>query len=278
MTNVRFLWDSSGFDSAAITASAEVAGWPVANLQHPQPAKAWKCPSGEGSVTVSFDEKEMVTALALVGHNLKVGSTVTLRAYADNHMTEVFSQTFDVVQPIYTPAELRPCDSSPLGYPFEDDFEFFPCNTAVFFLDKTLFQWAFKVEINNGANPFHVGRMLLCKHFEPRRNVSHGWSDSMTDDSRIERSIGGQAYVDEHRRRRIFSFSLKYLTQGEVYGPLAKIRSYCGVSRPLIVSLTPDKAILRERTSIYCRMKTTPPVVCDNPGNYSANFTIEEVL
>ncbi|MBI9110008.1 hypothetical protein [Maridesulfovibrio ferrireducens] len=274
--NVRFLWESIYSDAATLEASAFVEGWPVINLQHPLTALAWKCPDGTGFVKNSFDEPRMVSALALIGHNLGIGSTVTIRVYDDAFLTEIFSQTFDVIKPVYTAGEILPCNSSPLGYPSAEDLAVLPRTTSVFFLDKTFCQRCLKVEINNGATAFHVGRMILCKHFEPQNNFSYGWRDSPSDDSTVTRALGGQDWVDDKARRCGYSFSLGSLSKGEVDGPLKKMRNHCGRSRPLVVVLDPDNPIANH--AVYCKFKMVPAVTQPQHGIYTANFNIEEAL
>ncbi|MBI9110302.1 hypothetical protein [Maridesulfovibrio ferrireducens] len=277
-TNICFLWNTTGIDKAAFSANGSVEGWPVANLQHPQPAKAWKCPTGKGEITILCDDTEMITAVAIIGHNLGVDSTLTIRGYEDDLATEVYSETFEVIQPVYTPAELLPCNSSPLGYPSDDDLAVLPRTTAVFFLKEALCQYKYKIEIDNGDKPFHVGRLIMSDHFEPDHNISPGWRETPVDTSNIGYSLGGQLYADDRKRRYSFSFALNYLSEGEIYGALRKLLYHCGISRPLVVSLIPDDPLLRQQTSLYCTLKSSVSVVHNSKNQSSANFIVEEYL
>lgn len=277
MRNVCFFWNTTHMSSAALTASASVAGWPVGNLQNPQISRAWKCPDAGGSVKVSFDIPRMVTALVLVGHNLGLGSKVRLRSFDDNFITESYAQESEVIKPVYGPSELAPCNSSPLGYPSEDDLASLPRTNVVMMLDKSQCRKNYQVEIES-PNPFHVGRLILCEHWEPEINFSYGWSDNLGDDSSVQQSIGGQDYVDQKSRRYGFSFALNNLTEGEVNGPLVKMRHHCGTSVPLVVSLMPDDPISNLYTSVHCRFAAVPKVSHPVFNKYSANFNIVEVL
>ncbi|GEM_PF-5463933 len=278
--NVSFLWDTIGFDSATLTASAAVDGWPVANLQHPQPVKAWKCPNGTGAVDIVCDNPEMVTALALVGHNLGVDSRVIVRGYESALGSEIFNEEFEVILPVYSAGELPPCNSSPLGYPSDDDLAVLPRTTAVFFLRESLCQHKYRIEFDNGDKPFSIGRMILAKHFSPEKNVAYGWKGTPADESRSEDSLGGQTYTDMRKRRYKYSFSLNYLTEKEAFGPLLKMHYHCGTSRPLVLCIDPDDQFMRQYTSVYGTLQTVPEPVCVRGGAYpfSANYMVREML
>jgi len=277
-TNACILWNTTAIDDAEFTTNDFVEGWPVSNLQHPQPAKAWKCPTGKGKISILCDETAMITAVAIVGHNLGINSTLTIRGYADDLVTEIYSESFEVIQPIYTPAELLPCNSSPLGYPSNEDLAVLPRTTAVFFLKEPLCQYKYKVEIDNGDEPFHVGRLIMSNHFTPAHNISPGWTDTTGDTSNVEYSLGGQLYSDDRKRKYSFSFAFNYLSRGEVYGPLRKLLYHCGKSRPLVVSLVPDDPLIRQQTSLYCTLKSSVSIVHTRDDQSSANFIAEEYL
>lgn len=278
--NVSFLWDTLGFDSANVSVSAETDGWPGTNLQHPQPAKAWKCPNGQGTVTVLSDEPEMVTALAIVGHNLGADSRITLRGFDSASDAEIFSEKFEVLKPVYTAGEISPCDSSPFGYPSDDDLAVLPRTTAVFFLKESLCQHKYEVHIDNGDEPFHIGRMILAKHFSPEKNMAYNWHGTPADESTKKNSIGGQTYASQRKRRYKYNFSLPFLAKGEVFGPMLKMHYHCGSSLPLVVCLSPDDSFISQFTSVYCTFQTVPDPACVRGGDYgySASYSIKEYL
>ncbi|WP_319760352.1 hypothetical protein [Maridesulfovibrio sp.] len=277
MKNVHFFWNNTHFDKAVLEASASAPGWPVQNLQNPQIARAWKCPDAGGWIKVSNDIPRTFTALVLVGHNLGLGSKVRLRVYDDNFLTEIYQQETEVIKPVYNMKELPLCNSSMLGYPSEDDLSILPRTNLIMLLDKPFCRKNTKIEIDS-PNPFHVGRVILCEHWEPKINFSYGWSDNLGDDSSTQRSLGGQDWVDQKNRRYGFSFSLDNLAEGEVNGPLMKMRHHCGTSIPLVVSLLPDDAIASQYTSIHCKFSTVPKVTQPAYNRYAAKISLTEAL
>lgn len=278
--NICFIWDTDALDTAELTASAEVTGWPVNNLKHLQPAKAYKCSEGTGVITIHCDRERMARAVAIVGHNLGVDSRVIVRGY-DLNGDVINSEEFEVILPVYTAGELLPCISNAFGYPTAEDMAVLPRTTAIFFLKNPMCVAKYEVEINNGDKPFHIGRMIIGDYFSPKKNIGLNWSGAPVDETNSLKSLGGQTYPNQMSRRRYqFSFSIKYLTEAENFGPVWKMLSHCGTSRPFVVCMVPDDDFMRQYTTLYCSFQSNPKPICSRKGAYpySLNVSVGEWL
>lgn len=168
MTPIEFLHDFL-FDGATISSSSQVSTLPDDNVVHDFVAKKWRT-TGCSSEWVKFDlgSAMRIKRIAIFGHNLTSGATITLEANTIDDWT------------------------SP---PLSKGLVWFT-GPIVEGLDN-LYRW-WRLVFTNAGNPdgyIEIGRICAGDHFEPTINYRDGWRRERIDPSEKEKTAGQQVYA-----------------------------------------------------------------------------------
>lgn len=109
-----------------------------------------------------------------------------------------------------------------------------------------------------------IGGVWIGPAFRPTNGISiEGFGQSIEDNSRVLRSIGGQVWTSPEVRQRACSIEFAGLLESEVYAlspeqSLLQLAAYCGVSRPIIaIPISSDEELMYLQ-GIYGYMPSTP--------------------
>ena len=173
-----------------------------------------------------------------------VAATYVLETFAGTETAEkvtlTFSQEFDAWDPVLGWGEGGWGEYGWGGAPDDDFLATVPKVTKADFFDPTVARY-WRIEFDNGGETadfeFYVGRLFLCRYFEPAYNVEYGWPMSLDDPSLVDESQGGQRWVDEKEQYYIYEFTLAHLLEGEVYGEFLRMLHWVGVRREMILQM-----------------------------------------
>lgn len=112
--------------------------------------------------------------------------------------------------------------------------------------------------------PLKIGGVWFGPAFTPTNGISiERFGQSVEDNSRVLRSIGGQVWTSPEVRQRASSIEFPGLYEDEVYASapaqsLQQLAMYCGISRPLVVIPIANNDELTFLQGIYGYMPSTP--------------------
>ncbi len=227
MSNARFLYTFK-FDTGTITSSSEVTGLPDDNAVHAFVARVWRT-TGDTSEWIKFDmgSAKKITMVAIFGHNLTSGATVTVEANSsDSWTTPAYTATITWNERV-----------------------------LVKFLDQTYRWW--RITFADAANPdgyIEIGRICAGEYVEPDVNVTEEVSKRVVDPSTRRESEGRQVYTVEKNEYRVYGVRFTGISRTQQSQLETMFRSVKTI-RPLVFALDPDNYPADE--TIYCII-TTP--------------------
>jgi hypothetical protein len=248
MSNVRFL-STMKFDTATITASSAASGLPAANAVDTFVAKVWRT-TGKTSEWIKFDlgSAKKNTMIAIFGHNLTSGATVTVQA----------NSTDAWIPPSYSHAVT------------------WNAQAMVLFLDQTYRWW--RIAIADTGNPdgyIEIGRICAGEYYEPAVNVTDGIQRKVMDPSTIEESEGRQGYAVEKETYRTYEVQFTGIALAQQQ-ELETIFRAVKTIRPLVFALDPDNA--PETDTIYCRITTGLGTSLQGLGEGEVTLAFQELV
>jgi len=229
MSNARFLYTFK-FDDATISSSSEASELPDDNAVDDFVAKVWRTTADTGQwLKFNLGSAKKITMVAIFGHNLTSGATITLEANS--------SDSWET--PAYTKALT------------------WNEKAIVEFLDQTYQWWRITFEDEyNPAEYIEIGRICAGEYIEPDINVNQEVQKKWVDPSVIQESAGRQGYAVDKEVYRIFDviFSGVPRTQQDEL-----IEMFMDVKNIYMVVFALDPDNYPEEDTIYCNM-TTPLV------------------
>lgn len=246
----------------------------MSNLQNFQPGKVWRVTSGLDKVWVVLD---LGTAIAvnLVGLlATNVSSASTLRVMADATLSTVQGASpsgpfdYDSGTVNATPKRDLPSNWGP------GPVLHFPSSA------QTYRYW--RIELHDPGNSdgyVQAGRGIIDAAWQPARNVQHGWSWRISDESPRVSSISGQTFVDVRPKRRFQEGDLKFLDASDIYNSGAELIRALGTSRDALLVSDPSSTGLRlAQQTIHGLLEELEPVVNRVADVYDWRFRVGEIL
>lgn len=278
--NILFMFDNAA-DRATISATSEVASLPASNLLDAQRSQVWRSTSGADQsidITLAAGEVTPIGAVALVDHNLTPGGSIRLQGWSDAIAGS--AQTVDVtVEPwaaFYgygvgqygvggyggTPNQgtrtlLRPIVFIPLPDFSQDRY------------------W--RITLSDSSLSYHqAGRIYLGGVWQPKVNISRGWTLRREGRTRKIETRGGQAYGNKSAGRVSIECRLDWLSpadRDELYLNYLRVEDHT----PFIVCVRPAGGIEQIYTTIYGQFEAFK--YDENlPGNARSPMKIVEAL
>ena len=249
-------------DDATLTASSEQASAPGANVQIEHVSRKWYTVAGVTAATLLFDMGSSVACaiLAVLGTNLTTAATFRLRG-SDSDATGVTGEKYDSGTLNASSYGVK------TGYG----------NVYLSFTSAAARYWL--LNLSDASVPLlQVGRVFLGPKWTPTLNQGFGWSVTPQDESKVTRSYGGQAFVDERPQRRIIQFTLNFISEAEMYANAFAMARASGVARDVLaVNDIAASGYLAEQ-AVYGLCTASEPLVHENYGAFRQKFSIEERL
>ncbi len=246
-------------DDAELSADAQIATLPVANVRHPFPSRQWRTPAGVTSAYLVADlgAAAACEVWAVAGTNLTSGATARLRASS--------------VDPLVTSSLLY--DSGTLTGEFDDAYRalFAALETAV-----TARYW--RIDLSDSAaagGNLRIGRVWLGPAWTPSANLLYGWGKTFLDGSRISESLSGAEFVDEGPRARAFEFTLSFMGRAEMHANAWEIARRNGLARDVLLMIDPASAT-KVADSCIGLVKRAEPLIQERATIYRTRYLIRE--
>jgi len=235
------------FDAAAITSSSEVTGLPDDNAVHAFVARVWRT-TGDAAEWIKFDmgSAKKITMVAIFGHNLTSGATVTVEANSSDSWT--------------TPAYTGAITWNELA--------------LVKFLDQTHRWW--RITFADAANPdgyIEIGRICAGEYVEPAVNVTEEVIRTVADPSNAEEAEGRQGWYYEKPKYRVCQVKFTGIARAQ-QDQLETMFRAVGNTRPMVFALDPDN--YPSDDTIYCHLTTPLAVALGALAYGDVGLTFEE--
>ncbi len=124
-----------------------------------------------------------------------------------------------------------------------------------------------------------VGRAIVGPYFQPLLNMDWGFSIGYEDESLVDKSRGGQTYIEARDVFRSARFTFSNMTEAEALQQvLFWLQRRLGVKDDFVFIPFPDRPDLTYITAMYCRMRSLPPVYNSAYEQWQSQFEVEELL
>lgn len=269
-----------------VTAGAALAGLPAANLQDRQISRVARIPSVSSASTwwqVDFGQNRIVDIVALLAHNLTQAATWRVRLSLASDMSSPLydSGTVDAWPPVGGFGNLpwgvfswgNELSSNELAFYSGQSFAILPDSVTARYLRVDI------VDTSNTAGYIEAGRLVAGPAWFPSRNLLYGWSIGWQDDSTVDKSLGGQTFVDQKPLYRVLRFALTGIEEAELMSnSFDFLQRRKGLSGDLLFIPQPQRPEMLLHEAIYGRLRSMTPVTNPSVGVRAQEFELEELL
>lgn len=255
-------------DAAALSGGDWLDALPLGNMQVAEEyavvARSASADPADTQFDVDLLGTEDIRGVVLLG-NFTTAATLTLTQYGDAGFT-VPVQSFST-QPLYPAA---PWGSIPFGakYWFNGvrpwpNPERTPHFQIVFPEDIGARWWRFEIsDPQNPAGHIDIGRLFMAPAFVPEINYEPESNQfGIRDNSIRANTLNGGTIVGRRVNPRFFSFSVKNLSEAEVFGPAWRLMDMAGFDREVFVIPQPSDADHLQQRSFFARIAQASPLV-----------------
>lgn len=264
-------------DAATLTASpALVATLPASNLQDPTRARVTRTTStASQQIKGAWSSARIISALALVRHNLSASATWRLQLYSDAAWTtQVYDSGALPVYDAYGWGEFQWGIDAWCGSIFTN----WTLAFSTLWLAPIGAQ-SFTLTLADASNPagyMEASRLFLGNYFEPLTNMNYGVTLSWKENSQQTRTDGGTLRTDPKEPYRAWKFDLKWLDATE-RTKLTEMFRRVGLRKDVFISCYPAQGGAKERDYAgVVKLIQMPEVPHDFYNNWSTQLVFEE--
>ena len=283
MTNAIITTKNWVDDASTITSTNAVASLPVTNLQDMQIVKVWRTSATSAVVDVDFGSQQAVEVISLIRHNLTQSGTLRFR----------LSNVSDFSTTVYDSGTFN-------GWPVAEQFGAFPWGVfswggvldADVAADYTVSSYKilssitlaryFRMDVSDATNPagyVQAGRLIVSPAYRPSNNYAFGMEIEFVDNSRVQKSRGGQTYIDLVEKYRVATIDLFNLPESEVFGSLFnELDRRRGIGRDILLIPQPSDEFSFISQNLYGRIQSSTPIVNNVLELYGKQITVEELI
>lgn len=257
---MQIAWTNRG-DSATLTASSELSTSPGSNVQQVHVARPWGTAAGVKSAYLIFDLGSALACdlLALLGTNLTSSATIQVRA--------------STVDPTVTSSLLL--DTGAIATGVKAGYG------AIYKSLGSVTARYWRIDLADATLPdnIQVGRVFLGPSWTPTVPLLYGWRIGPEDQSKVEKSYGGQAYSDRRPKQRVISFTLDLMPESEMFGNAFALDVSNGiVDDILVIPVSISSSYLSEQAVFGQVRGPIDRIVNANPVRFGKQYTVEERL
>lgn len=281
MANVKILHNKPS-DAGTFSGGSWVSTLPLANLVTKQVSRVARSTNALATSTkfvVDLGRPFSISQMILIGHNLSGTGAIRWRL---SDSAGGSPASYDVTTPALTPT--IPFGSLPWGaMPWDGiDPTIYPGGQInIHNIPESIYARYILIDITDTGNAdgyVQIGRFLAGDPWSPRININWDSQIGYVDDSRVRRSLGGQLYVSEQRRRRQMAMQFDCLSENEAAAAL-NMMLRLGVGGDLFVTYDSDDApaVLFQR-SFYASMVKLDPTIHRYLDLYRWSLSVEELI
>lgn len=276
MSNLRIVYDNAS-DRATITASSTAGSLVVSNLQTDMKSKIWRSTSTTATLTVVFDQAEIVGCVALPFCSLTSEATIRVRGYT---LATDPSPSLDTGVKLAAGGasfDALAWGSVPLGV----NAYMYGSKTygSIWFTQGTYEKLV--IDIEDDVNPLgyiEASRLVIGAYWSPLKNAEYGVELNLIDNSRNERSDSGDLRTDRGIMYKTMSFDLSmmdYIDRNMLFNIVRNNGTY----KPVFLSLTPeaDDPTEEQIYQIYGKLPSQTSIRYQFINQFNSKIDIEEV-
>lgn len=239
MANLRICPVNHLDASDTLTATNEVAGMEVTNLQFTARNKFWRS-SSTASMTLQgkwSGSSRILSAFGMFRHNCHPGTVRLYLFTSTSWTTQVYDSGALNVQPTVS-AGAYDWGHDPGGSTATDPFKL-STDFSHYFSPVTAGSWRVVLAGTAPASYWQIGRIFLGTYFEATTNPDYGMTLGWVHDAARSRSRGGSLRTSGAGSTfRSLAFDLAYISEAQRSTWLDIMRT-CGVERDVMVSVFP---------------------------------------
>lgn len=286
MSNILLAWNNRT-DAGTLSGGSWLAALPLTNLQNRQVQKVARS-ANTATASTTFDinlgAPYNIGILALVVHNLSVTATVRVIGASDAAFSSVVydSGTVQVWPSGVIPQALLNWE--------EDNFWLgtLSAQARAGYQSPYICQLAnpatcqyWRVQISDTSNSdgyVQIGRLFMASYWQPTVNYAYGGGITYEDPTPYDTTLSGAEFFDIRSRYRICKFQLQYITGTEAYSYAMEMHRLAGISGEVLVMQDPADSSNITARSFVGRLRKIGEIPQTQPGAYSVNYEIKELL
>lgn len=277
MANLRIIYDNA-LDRGQISATSSVGNLVPANIKNDRKSKVWRSSGTTGTLTITWQNSEMVSGVILPICNLTSSSTAIIKIYEEiADSTPIYnSGTINMIR--IQALGLWDWGSVPLGV---NAYSFGGGAYGVKWLDNVYVGKKITIELSDPGNPsgyLELSKIVVGTHWSPVFNTGFGMTSGPIDTSTRNRSESGDLVIDRNPIYKTMGFDLSWM-QASDRQRFNEIIKNNGTSRSMFISLFPDDSDAeKEQTyQIYGKLAQTGSVTHTMHTIYAGRIDIEEI-
>lgn len=241
--NFLFAWPNRT-EGATLTGGAWSATLPLTNLKTRftfEPARSANTLPASTQCDVALDAPRDIKCVALLRHNLRVGSSYRLRlsATAGDYSAPLWDSGTRAVWGSMFPFGVMGWGDYGWwgGMPGAEDIAGYP-SMLLCVLPTVVRARYLRLELLDEGNPagyVEAARLWVSGQWQPRWNASYGMQLGWEDPSRTEAALDGTEYHDERPKTRALVASLDWLSTDEGHAVYLEMQRQLGTTRELLV-------------------------------------------
>lgn len=281
-------------DSAVLSGGAWVESLPLDNIKDRAFARVARSIDREATsatFTMNFSRRRIIRVIALIAHNLSLGSRYQLEASNTADFSSLLhNKTYDV----WGRLSGGKWDINSVtwgnnnfwtgGYSQEDIAGQTPVSTLVLPDNINAQYWRVTLlDRSNAAGFLQIGRVFFGEAFlQPKINMSIGAKFGYQVDTTIEKSLSGAEFFDEREPVRVLSFTLANMDESEAYAKALELTRRAGISKEILVIFDPDDTEFSAQRNFVGRFEQLNPLellamLASGGQTHSMPFQIKEL-
>lgn len=203
--------------TATLTASTTAGSLAASNLLTLRKAQVWRATGTSASLTLVWAAAQTIGMVALPFCNFTAGATLRVRGYT---LAADASPAFDTTA--------LACCAADTGWPQYAVRWFTPAAVEKLVVDIA--------DASNPAGYVQAGMLVVGEHWQPTYGPTTGATLGLADDTRVERTDGGDPVIQIGARRRSLAVSLQAMPEAD-RATLYAMRARHGLHTPAFVSI-----------------------------------------
>lgn len=264
-------------DRATVSVSSAAGSLGAANLLTDTKSEVWRSTSTSATLTINFDEQEIVGVVALAFCSLTSTSTIRVRGYELAGDASPAFDTGSVLACAYAPLALWDWGTEALGV---NAYSYGGGTYGVVWFEQMAVE-KLVVDIADTANPLgyvEASRLITGSYWSPENNCEYGATVNYADMSKHERTEAGDLRTERGARYKQISINLTFMPAAD-RARLWDIVRGNGISKPIFFSLTPesDDPVEEQTFQLYGKLSKAAATSYQFINQFSAPLELEEV-
>lgn len=131
---------------------------------------------------------------------------------------------------------------------------------------------------NNQDGFVEIGRIVATSGFQPEINMSYGSGINIVDESRQQRSRGGQVFSDIVPRYKQFRINLEWVKTQDMLSNFYELQYTKGTAQPILIILNPADLVNLHRYTLYGTLDKTSDMSWTDSGSDEPYMSINLVF